>query len=122
MAGYRVPVSFGFSMLGNFFLGFFSPPMASLAQSLATPQMRSLAHAIWTMPFTLIGMGLGPFIVGMLSENWSQTYGVDSLRYGLVAITALLPVGALGFLLAARNLRADIARVSSRETTPPEST
>jgi MFS family permease len=113
IAGYRVPVSFGFSMLGSFFLGFFSPPMASLAQSLATPQMRSLAHAIWTMPFTLIGMGLGPLVVGMLSENWSQAYGVDSLRYGLVAVTALLPVGALGFLLAARNLRDDIARISA---------
>ncbi len=110
---WNVPVAYGFSAIGSFFLGCVSPPMASLAQAVATPRMRSLAHAMWTMPFTLIGMGLGPLVVGTLSEQWSPDYGQDSLRYALVAVTALLPLGALGFLLSARDLPADVDRVAA---------
>ena len=79
--------------------------------------MRSLAHAIWSMPFTLFGMGLGPPIVGWLSQDWSGAYGSNSLRYALVLISLLLPVGALGYLAAARTLRADLARAA--QETPP---
>jgi hypothetical protein len=65
------------------------------------------------MPFTLIGMGLGPLLVGGLSEGLHATYGEDSLRYALVAASGLMPIGALGFLFAARNLRAEIARTDA---------
>jgi len=111
IAGFSIPIAYGWSAIGSLFLGFFSAPMASLAQALATQHMRSLAHAIWTMPYTLIGMGLGPLVVGGLSEGLHADFGEDSLRYALVAASALLPIGALGFLFAARGLRADIARV-----------
>ena len=113
IAGWAVPVAYGFSAIGSFFLGCFSPPMASLAQAVATPNMRSLAHAIWSMPFTLIGMGLGPLVVGTLSEQWSAGYGPDSLRYALVAASILLPLGAIGFFLSARDLPDDILRVDA---------
>jgi len=111
------PFSFLLSALGSLFLGAFSPPMASLAQALATPQMRSLAHAIWTMPYTLIGMGVGPMLIGALSGSWSESYGDDSLRRALILTSALLPIGAAGFLVAARTLRADITRFE--KTTGP---
>lgn len=117
IAGAAVPVGFIFSFFGSFFIGFFSPPLATLAQGLATPQMRSLAHAIWSMPFTLFGMGLGPPIVGWLSQDWSGAYGSNSLRYALVLISLLLPVGALGYLAAARTLRADLARAAQETPT-----
>ena len=113
LAGVEVPIAFVFSVFGSFFIGFFSPPMAALAQALATPQMRSLAHAIWTMPFTLIGMGLGPWLVGALSDHWSGAYGSDSLRYGLVVVTVMLAAGAVGFLVSARTLREEIAGVGT---------
>jgi MFS family permease len=113
LGGWNVPVGYGFSAIGSFFIGCVSPPMASLAQAVATPRMRSLAHAIWTMPFTLIGMGLGPLLVGTLSEAWSGGSGADSLRYALVAVSALLPFGAIGFLLSARDLPADAESVAA---------
>ena len=72
--------------------------------------MRSLAHAIWTMPYTLVGMGVGPMLIGSLSGSWSESYGDDSLRRALILTSALLPIGAAGFLVAARTLRADITR------------
>lgn len=108
------PFAFVLSAFGSFFLGAFSPPMASLAQSLVTPQMRSLAHAIWTMPYTLIGMGVGPMLIGSLSGYWADSYGPDSLRRALIVTSVFLPLGAAGFLVAARTLTQDIASVSSK--------
>lgn len=117
VAGVEFPVAFLFSAAGSFFLGFFSPPMATLAQSLATPQMRALAHAIWTMPYTLIGMGLGPLLIGSLSEFWSGSYGQDSLRWALIVITGLLPIGSTAFAVAARTLSDDIEAVNAASQT-----
>ena len=115
IAGLAIPVAYGWSAIGSFFLGFFSAPMAALAQALSTQHMRSLAHAIWTMPFTLIGMGLGPLVVGSLSEGFQGGYGDDSLRYALVFTSVLLPIGAFGFMISARNLRAEIDRANDPE-------
>jgi MFS family permease len=113
LLGLEIPVAFAFSLVGSLFIGFFSPPMGALAQALATDRIRSLAHAIWTMPFTLIGMGLGPYLVGVFSDQWSDRHGTDALRYGLAAVSALLPVGAMAFLVAARTLREDIAAAAA---------
>lgn len=113
--GYDVPVAFGPSIVGSFLLGFFSAPMASLAQALATSRMRSLAHAIWTMPYTLVGMGVGPLVVGSLSQAWATDVGHAGLRDGLVAVLLLLPIGGAGFFVAARTLREDVRAVAALE-------
>ncbi len=113
LLGTQVPVSFASSIVGSFLLGFFSAPMAALAQALATSRMRSMAHAMWTMPFSLVGMGVGPLLVGSLSEAWGADGGAEGLRDALVAASGLLPIGAAGFFFAARSLRADIAKVVS---------
>ena len=112
IAGISVPVAFGFSALGSVFAGFFSPPTGAVAQSLARPDMRAMAHATWTMLMTLVGMGLGPLLVGVMSEGLDSDYGTDSIRYALLAISVSLPLSSLLFLRAARSLRADLARLA----------
>ena len=57
---------------------------------------------------TLIGMGAGPWAIGMASELLSERFGVESLRYALLIGLASNPVGALCYLLAGRSLRKDI--------------
>ena len=113
IASLSVPVAFGFSMVASFTLGFFSAPMASIAQLVATQRMRSLAHAIWTMPFTLVGMGAGPLVIGTLSEAWGHGPGPDGLRSALVAATVAIPIGAAGLFVAARTLREDAETVAA---------
>ena len=112
IAGISVPVAFGFSALGSVFAGFFSPPTGAVAQSLARPDMRAMAHATWTMLMTLVGMGLGPLLVGVMSEGLGSDYGTDSIRYALLTISVSLPLSSLLFLRAARSLRADLARLA----------
>ena len=109
LVGLAFPVAFGFSILGSVFSGFFSPPTGAVAQSLARPDMRAMAHAIWSMLMTLVGMGLGPLLVGALSEGLGEAHATDSIRYALLAISVTLPLSSLLFLRAARSLRNDLA-------------
>ncbi len=112
MAGRAIPVAFFFSIAGSFFIGFYSPPTAAIAQGLSTPQMRSLAHALWSMVATLVGMGLGPLAVGMLSDIWGADGSADSLMWGLIAISATLPLSAIGYAMAASTLVGDLEQAA----------
>jgi len=107
-----IPVAFLFSTAGSFFIGFYSPPTSAIAQGLATPQIRALAHAIWTMVATLVGMGIGPLVVGVLSDLWQTESEAESLMWGLLVITLTIPVSAIGYGVAARSLREDLEEVA----------
>ena len=61
---------------------------------------------------TLVGMGLGPFLVGALSESLGQDYGANSIRYALLIVSVTLPLSSLLFLRAAHSLREDLARLA----------
>ena len=59
------------------------------------------------------GTALGPFVVGLLSDAIG---GETSLRYALAILVCGYLLSVLCFLLAARRLPADLARVSASET------
>jgi len=58
---------------------------------------------------TFIGMGVGPLIIGGLSDALTPTFGGAAVRYALVIGNVSVALGAICFLLAARTLRADLA-------------
>jgi MFS family permease len=62
-------------------------PSFALTQSLVKPRMRALAAAILLFILNMIGMGLGPQLVGVLSDFFSAEYGRDSLRMALLCLT-----------------------------------
>ena len=80
-----------------------------MTQSLVRPDMRALASAILLFIINLIGLGMGPWFVGMLSDALKPSYGVDSIRYALLGTVV---VGAawssVHYLLAARTLAEDL--------------
>ena len=58
----------------------------------------------------MIGLGAGPWSVGMLSDFLAPSLGVDSLRYAMLyLLPAALTLSGICFLLAARHLRQDMA-------------
>ena len=93
------------ALLGPIYLG----PTFAMTQSLVRPDMRALASAILLFIINLIGLGLGPWFVGMLSDALKPTYGVDAIRYALLGTVV---VGAawssVHYLLASRTLEADL--------------
>lgn len=66
------------------------------------PRMRGIASAAMQASTNLIGWGLGPYIVGLVSD---AVGGPDSLRYGLAAVMALNLLAAICYGLAWRARR-----------------
>jgi MFS family permease len=95
--------------IGSFFFGFFSAPTGAVAQSLARPNMRALAHAIWSM---VLNIGLGPPIVGFLASIWASDYGDQSIRFAIAAVTAIAPLSAWLYWRAGQDLPRDLLRVA----------
>jgi MFS family permease len=63
----------------------------ALIQSEAPVSQRSMWAAITLLINNLIGLGLGPFAVGAISDALKPTYGVESLRYSLFVFAAITP-------------------------------
>lgn len=94
-----------------FFSGFYLAPTFAMIQSLVRPEMRAVAAAITLFMMSMIGMGLGPQGVGIVSDLLSEQYGRESLRYTLMVFGTVNLWCAFHYLLAARTLNEDIARV-----------
>ncbi len=82
----------------------YSAPTFAMVQGLARPSMRALATAIFLFIVNLIGMGIGPYIVGLLSDLLEPKTGIKSIRYALIIISASNIWAAIHYLIAARTL------------------
>ena len=74
--------------------------------------MRALAASILLFITNLIGLGLGPQLVGILSDVYQATtsVGVDSLRWSMTSVLILNVISWLLYLVAAKYLVQDLAR------------
>ncbi len=86
-------------------------PTFSVVQSLSPPAMRATAAAVLLFVINILGLGLGPSAVGVLSDALKDSYGGDSLRYALLIVSTAYLWAALHFALASRSLRAELSAV-----------
>jgi predicted MFS family arabinose efflux permease len=93
-------------------LVFFGPSYAT-AQTLAAPRTRAVAAALLLFSKAIVGMGMGPLLVGTASDLLAPLAGAHSLRLGLLLVPAFNVWAALHFFHAARHLRADLAPTSA---------
>lgn len=87
-----------------------SGPGYGLSVSLVVPRMRAVQTAILFLLTNLIGFGLAPMIVGVLSDQLAPQFGAQSLRYAMLAIGLVNLWAALHFVLAGRGLTQDLER------------
>jgi predicted MFS family arabinose efflux permease len=91
-------------------LVFFGPSYAA-AQALAAPQMRAVAASVLLFSKALIGMGLGPLLIGIVSDRLAPAAGQQSLRFSLLLLVPLFNLwAAWHFFVAARHVGADLQR------------
>lgn len=83
-------------------------PAYALVQSLAGVKRRSVAGSIMVFCSNLIGAGLGPLFVGVLSQFLTARYGPEALTLAFVAISPIFFVGGLCFFVGARTLPHDL--------------
>jgi len=62
-------------------------PLFATLQTLVPPHLRAQSLAVLAFFFNLIGAGLGPLMVGLLSDFLHPWAGEESLRYALVALS-----------------------------------
>ncbi|MEM9177597.1 MAG: MFS transporter [Myxococcota bacterium] len=105
-----MPVALVWSVAGSVIGGFFTAPFMSTTQGVVPLRMRAFAAAISTLLSAIIGLGLGPLIVGLLSDALAPTYGVDALRYALLAPTMLPILSGVICLAGASRVARDLER------------
>jgi len=99
---------------GQFYVG----PTFAMTQGLARLRMRALASAVILFFMNLIGLGLGPQVVGILNDALAPRFGDDAIRYSLL-VMALANLWAVAHsLLASRSLRADLRAAQGDASDP----
>jgi predicted MFS family arabinose efflux permease len=85
----------------------------SMASGLAVvrPDVHAFATATLYFCMNLVGAGLGPLVVGIVSDAARPRFGDESLKFGLLIMVAELAVAAFLFLLAGRRIEADFRKV-----------
>ena len=93
----------------NFFIG----PTFALLQRLVADDMRATTLSVVMLLANLIGLGLGPQIVGVLSDLLSPTFHEQSLRFAMLCLSCVALWAAYHFWQAGRTVKADLASVRS---------
>lgn len=91
--------------LGNFY----QATTFAQTQGLVTLRMRSVAAAVLLFILNIIGLGFGPFLVGVTSDLLVGVAGDESLRYAILISTCTYFWAGAHFLVAGRSILGDLA-------------
>jgi predicted MFS family arabinose efflux permease len=82
----------------------------AMTHGLVGLRMRALSSAVLFFILNIIGLGLGPWLVGILSDTLAPSFGIESLRYAMVfLIPPVMCWSALHFYFGGRTLANDLA-------------
>lgn len=97
------------SALGLAWLG----PVIAAVQHIVPPSIRATASAAFLLPNNLIGIGLGIYLVGEISDQLAGRWGPDSLQHALLYCLGFYLLSALLYGLAAWRIGRDWHRPDS---------
>ena len=63
---------------------------------------------MYLLIYNLIGLGLGPLAVGVLSDLYIPSLGDESLRWAMITVLLVSIAGVYAYFLASRSLVADL--------------
>ena len=91
----------------NYFVAMMGPAAQNAALQIVTPnEMRGQVTALYLLVFNLIGFGLGPWVIGLLTDVF---FGEPNLRYSLSLTAAVM--GPLASLIIWRGMKPYAASV-----------
>ncbi|MGK2873088.1 MAG: spinster family MFS transporter [Alphaproteobacteria bacterium] len=99
------------SIAVNAYLG----PGFAVTQTLSPVRMRAIASALLLFAINIIGLGLGPQVVGILSDQLNPAFGDDALRYAILGVCMAYFGAAAFFMVAGRAVRDDFSRAAVLE-------
>ena len=84
-------------------------PVITAVQHLVPAHMRAIAAASFLLINNLIGLGVGPWLMGRLSDALTASQGADALRTAAILCLGFYLIAAVLMLLAVKPLRRDWA-------------
>ena len=82
-------------------------PVVTAVQHLVPRRMRATASASFLLINNLIGLGVGPLLMGAISDSLKASQGIEALRYAAVGCLAFYLLAALLMMFAVKRLRTD---------------
>ncbi len=68
----------------------------------------AVADTILVYSLNLVGLGFGPFLIGLLNDAFADRFGIEAIRYSLLFVGLAGLPGSLFFLTASHTLREDL--------------
>ena len=103
-------VALSFLAVSAFLGGFWWGPVFSVGQSVVPSHMRATSAAIILFTINLLGAGMGPLVLGLLSDYFNHGLGMgpaEGVRWALIA-SVVTGLGAfISFWMARRTIRQD---------------
>jgi MFS family permease len=103
-----IPQAFLFYSVFAFFGVWWATPCLSAITHLFPATRLAQATSIFLMSMTLLGVGIGPLLVGMLSDFFVKGMGAESLRYALASSVSMLALASVFLALALPRYRQQI--------------
>lgn len=91
----------------GFSFGVTTPPAMAAVHLIAGERRRALAIAFVFLMTNLVGLGIGPVIIGAASDWLARDYGEAALGIAVLSCHVLLVVAAVCFYVAGRSLHTD---------------
>lgn len=82
-------------------------PVTTAVQHLVPAPMRATAGGSFLLINNLLGLGVGPLLMGSLSDSLKASYGIESLRYAAVGCLAFYALASVLGFIAARFIQRD---------------
>ena len=113
-----VPHAVAFYMLFTFTSVWWTAPVYAILVELLPAHRRSSGVAIFNLGLIIVGGGLGPVLVGMLSDLLTPQLGNEALRWALAATTgSCFVLGVVAFAWTIKSYAAE--RLTPSSTPPP---
>lgn len=96
----RIPHAMVFAMLFGFVASWWPSLCYSAISQMVAAGDRSVAAALLNLFITLLGVGAGPLVTGMLSDLLTPHFGPEALRWSLLSVSCLFLL-TVGFLAMA---------------------
>ena len=110
LGDFKVPYAVVFLFLGGIVSSFWIGPTYAAVQTLTAEHLRSQASALLLLLLNLIGLGLGPLVVGALSDLLIADFGHESVRYAMVISLSTVIIGSVLYWLGGEQYRVALSR------------
>ncbi len=97
-------------VLYSLILTMWLPPLYAAMFDLVLPRMRGMTISLYLISYTIVGLGVGPYAVGMLADRYGGDFGMAIKTINLVVAPAIVVL----LVILALRIRHDDARILTR--------